>query len=135
MRVSVPRQLAAELRGQRNLRVLAVLLVKVTDLSLCRYGAATAGALCACFGVCKLLVTVVPAFQEIVNCHRSYCLKEIVLLIDGVPHQLVKAKVQGYILNAERRWEKRERQEGIQLPEGAVALGDARIAAFRQSKD
>lgn len=89
----MPRQLAAKLRGQRNLRVLAVLLVKVTDLRLCRYGAATAGALRACFGVCKLLVTVELAFQEMVNCHRSYCLKEVVLSIDGVPHQPVKAKV------------------------------------------
>lgn len=59
----------AKPHGQRNLCVLGVLLVKVTDLKLCRYGAAMAGALCACFGVCKLLVTIVPASQEIVNCH------------------------------------------------------------------
>lgn len=89
----MPRQLAAKLRGQRNLCVLAVLLVKVNDLGLCRYRAAAAGALPACFGVCKLPVTVVPAFQETVNCHQSYCLKEIVGLIGEVPHQPVKAKV------------------------------------------
>lgn len=59
----MPRQLAAKLRGQRNVCVLAVLLVDVADLRLCRYGAATVGALCACFGVCKLLVTVVLAFS------------------------------------------------------------------------
>lgn len=78
-------------------RVFMVLLVKVTDLSLCRYGTAMVGALCGCFGICRLLVTVVPAFQGRVNCYRSYCLKEIILLIDGVPHQPVKAKVQGSI--------------------------------------
>lgn len=69
MCVSVPQQLVAKLHGQCNLCVLGVLLVKVTDLKLCRYGAAMAGVLCACFGVCKLLITVVPAFQDIVNCH------------------------------------------------------------------
>lgn len=91
--VSVPRQLAAKLRGQCNLRVLGVMLVKVTDLGLCGYRAAMAGALHACFGVWKLLVMVVLTFQEIVNCHQSYCPKEIVCLIDEVPHQSVKAKV------------------------------------------
>lgn len=89
----MPRQLAAKLRRQRNLRVLAGSLLEVAGLGPCRCRAAAAGALRACFlGVCKLLqATVVPAFQELVYCHRSYCRKEVVLLIDGVPHHPVKA--------------------------------------------
>lgn len=95
-----------------------------------------AGALCACFGVRKFLVAIVPAFQEIVNSlSLSYCLREILLLTDGVLHQPVKAKVQGYILNTEGKWGKRGKQEGVRLPEVAVALRYASIAVFRQSRD
>lgn len=89
----MPRQLAVKLCRQCNLCVLAVMLVTVTDLGLCGYGTTMAGALHACFGVWKLLVMVVLTFQEIVNCHQSYCPKEIVHLIDEVPHQPVKAEV------------------------------------------
>lgn len=51
-----------------------------------------------------------------------------------MPHQPGEAKVQDYILHAERKWEKRGRQKRVQLPEVAVVLGDASTAAFRQSR-
>lgn len=43
----------------------------------------------------------------------------------------MKAKVLGYILNAERKWGKRGKQEGVQLPEIAVAVRYASIAVFK----
>lgn len=91
-----------------------------------------AGTLCACFGACEFLVAIAPAFQEIVNVlSLSYCLRQILLLTDGLLRQPVNGKVQGYILNTERLWGKTGKQEGVQLPEVAVALRYANIAVFK----